>query len=128
MEPHTSSYLSKYFVKLFRLHTWRRADYTDDRVTITSLALTLAWCVLSALRIKSAVEPKTLSHPWRLFKLAWSRSPCTFPAKSSLVCKNLSSQKLRLHDKNLWITVKLCTKGLKHLSERKSHIYGVQLF
>ena len=42
MEPHTSSYLSKYFVKLFRLHTRRRADYIDDRVTITSLAFTLA--------------------------------------------------------------------------------------
>ena len=38
MEPHTSSYLSKYFVKLFR--------YRDDGMTITSLAFTLARCML----------------------------------------------------------------------------------
>ena len=41
MEPHTSSYLSKYFVRLFRLHPQRRTDYTDDGVLITVLVLTL---------------------------------------------------------------------------------------
>ena len=42
MELHTSSNLSKYIVKLFRLHTRRRADYTDDGVRITSVVFTLA--------------------------------------------------------------------------------------
>ena len=41
MEPHTSSHLSKYFVRLFRLHPQRRTDYTDDGVLITVLVLTL---------------------------------------------------------------------------------------
>ena len=104
MEPHTSSYLSKYFVKLFRLHTQRR------------LAFTLAWCMLEYSSNKVCYGTKTLSHPWRPYKVARSRSPCTrkswlvsvlvsrvvstelfspvctFPAKSSLVRENLSSQ------------------------------------
>ena len=49
-EPHTSSYVSKYFVELFRLHTRRRADYihdgmpiyTDDRVTMNCGTKTLS--------------------------------------------------------------------------------------
>ena len=69
MEPHTSSYLSKYLVKLFRLHT--------HGVPITSLVLNLAWCMLECSTSKVCCGAKTLSHPWHPRKLAWSRSPCT---------------------------------------------------
>ena len=76
MEPHTSSYLSKYFVKLFRLQRRRRADYIDDGVPITRLAFTLAWFMLEFSSNKVYCGTKTLSYPWRPYKLARSRSPC----------------------------------------------------
>ena len=52
MEPHTSSYLNKYFVKLFRLHTWRRAG--DYKFSFFSRMM----YVRVLYELKSAVEPK----------------------------------------------------------------------
>ena len=43
---------------------------------ITVLALTLACCVLDALRIK-VLWNQRLSYPWRPYRLTQSRSPCT---------------------------------------------------
>ena len=62
MEPHTSSYLSKYIVKLFRLYRRQRADYIYTTACATN---------------KSLLWNQTLSYPWRPHKLARSRSPCT---------------------------------------------------
>ena len=84
--------------------------------TTISLAFTVAWFMLECSSNKVCCGTKTLSHPWRPYKLARSRSQCTrkswgvsalasrvistelfppfctFSAKSSLVRENLSSQ------------------------------------
>ena len=64
------------YTTAYRLHTRRSADYIDDRVTITSLVLTLAWRVLECSTNKVYCGTKVLSHPRRPYKLARSRSPC----------------------------------------------------
>ena len=65
------------YITACRLHTRWSADYTDDCVPITSLILTVAWCMLECSTNKFCCGTKTLSRPWRPYKLAWSRSPCT---------------------------------------------------
>ena len=53
MDPHISSYLSKYFVELFWLHPRQHTDYIHDGVMITVLVLTPAWGMLERSMNKS---------------------------------------------------------------------------
>ena len=53
MEPHTSSYLSRYIIKLFRLHRRLRTAYVDYAVVYARGQY--CW---PDLLIKSTVEPK----------------------------------------------------------------------
>ena len=50
---------------------------TDDRLMISVSVLTLAWCMLECASNKAHCGTKTLSPPWRPYKLNRRRSPCT---------------------------------------------------
>ena len=94
MEPHTSSYLSKYIVKLFRLYRRRRADY----IYTTACATNKVYCGtkrclildvrISSLEVDLRVPGNHDDFPFS--QAEWSLPSyfprfVRFPSKSSLV-------------------------------------------